>query len=242
MKFPKLMPLIIVTSVVSIFVVAGGFAVKKTEASYQIAKLEAKMEIKEDKVETKEVETETSKISNISEEEITLMNSLYEKNNEFVGIIKGISFEYPIYMSQKEDPYKYLHVDASNNKSIAGSIFEDVLSQDNKVILWGHHMKNGMFKFVDEMATNKEAFQKYSDMTYISYNGGNPVKYTLKAKYSFTGKDDENSHPTNPDFMQGKKITNGEVSNIDNQLILGTCNYSYNTAGHSFVVCEIIEE
>ena len=181
---------------------------------------------------------EDVKKESVTDEEKAILVAFYEENNEFIGLIKSDLITLPVYKSN--DNEKYLKVGQDGKKNHAGAIFEDTRSTDDSVVLWGHHMKTGMFKFVDQMATNKAVFNSMKDtFTFYSFKDGMAKKYQLNAMYALTGADTGNvdrDFPLSVNFLDNKEVTQGEVSEISNKLVMGTCNYGYTKKAHSYVV------
>ena len=101
---------------------------------------------------------ESSKENDIETEVNPDLQKLFEKNNDIVGWIKidGTTINYPV--MQKDNDY-YLYRDFDKNYSKYGTPFAadycDINLDDN-IIIYGHHMKNGMM-FADlEKYKNKE--------------------------------------------------------------------------------------
>lgn len=174
----------------------------------------------------------------VTEEEKAVLVAFYEENNEFIGLLKSDLITLPVYKSN--DNEKYLKVGQDGKRNAAGAIFEDTRSTENSVVLWGHHMKTGMFKFVDEMATNTNVFNSMKDsFVFYSFKDGETKKFQLNAMYALTGVDTgdvDRDFPLSTNFMDNKEVTQGEVSEVSNQLIMGTCNYGYTRKAHAYVV------
>lgn len=181
----------------------------------------------------KDVEKES-----VTEEEKEILVAFYEANNEFIGLIKSDSITLPVYKTTNNE--KYLKVGQNGKKNAAGAIFEDTRSTENDLVFWGHHMKSGMFKFVDQMATDKNIFDSMKDsFVFFSFKDGTAKKYQLNAMYALTGADTGNvdrDFPLSKNFLDNKEVTQGEVSEASNQLVMGTCNYSYTKKAHAYVV------
>ena len=181
---------------------------------------------------------EDVKKESVTDEEKAILVAFYEENNEFIGLIKSDLITLPVYKSN--DNEKYLKVGQNGKKNAAGAIFEDTRSTENDLVLWGHHMKTGMFKFVDQMATDKNVFDSMKDtFTFYSFKDGMTKKYQLNAMYALTGADTGNvdrDFPLSVNFLENKEVTQGEVSEISNKLVMGTCNYGYTKKAHSYVV------
>lgn len=181
---------------------------------------------------------EDVKKESVTDEEKSILVAFYEENNEFIGLIKSDSIILPVYKTTNNE--KYLKVGQNGKKNAAGAIFEDTRSTENSVVLWGHHMKSGMFKFVDQMATDKNIFDAMKDtFTFYSFKDGKAKKYQLNAMYALTGADTGNvdhDFPLSVNFLDNKEVTQGEVSEISNKLVVGTCNYGYTKKAHSYVV------
>lgn len=181
---------------------------------------------------------EDVKKESVTDEEKSILVAFYEENNEFIGLIKSDSITLPVYKTTNNE--KYLKVGQNGKKNAAGAIFEDTRSTENSVVLWGHHMKSGMFKFVDQMATDKNIFDSMKDsFVFFSFKDGTAKKYQLNAMYALTGADTGNvdrDFPLSVNFLDNKEVTQGEVSEISNKLVMGTCNYGYTKKAHSYVV------
>jgi len=57
--------------------------------------------------------------------------------------------------------------------------------------------------------------------------------------YALTGVDTgevDRDFPLSVKFLDNKEVTQGEVSEISNKLVMGTCNYSYTKKAHAYVV------
>lgn len=174
----------------------------------------------------------------VTEEEKAILVAFYEENNEFVGLLKSDLITLPIYKAS--DNEKYLKVGQNGKKNAAGAIFEDTRSTENDLVLWGHHMKTGMFKFVDQMATDKNTFNSMKDtFVFYSFKDGMAKKYQLNAMYALTGVDTgdvDRDFPLSEKFLDNKEVTQGEVSEASNKLVMGTCNYGYTKKAHAYVV------
>ena len=181
---------------------------------------------------------EDVKKESVTDEEEAILVAFYEENNEFIGLIKSDSITLPVYKTTNNE--KYLKVGQNGKKNAAGAIFEDTRSTENDLVLWGHHMKSGMFKFVDQMATDKNIFDSMKDsFVFFSFKDGTAKKYQLNAMYALTGADTGNvdsDFPLSVNFLDNKEVTQGEVSEISNKLVMGTCNYGYTKKAHSYVV------
>ena len=181
----------------------------------------------------KDVEKES-----VTDEEKEILVAFYEANNEFSGLLKSDSITLPVYKTNNNE--KYLKVGQDGKKNAAGAIFEDTRSSENDLVFWGHHMKSGMFKFVDQMATDKNIFDSMKDsFVFFSFKDGTAKKYQLNAMYALTGADTGNvdrDFPLSVNFLDNKEVTQGEVSEISNKLVMGTCNYGYTKKAHSYVV------
>ena len=181
---------------------------------------------------------EDVKKESVTDEEEAILVAFYEENNEFIGLIKSDSITLPVYKTTNNE--KYLKVGQNGKKNAAGAIFEDTRSTENDLVLWGHHMKSGMFKFVDQMATDKNIFNSMKDsFVFFSFKDGTAKKYQLNAMYALTGADTGNvdrDFPLSVNFLDNKEVTQGEVSEISNKLVMGTCNYGYTKKAHSYVV------
>lgn len=174
----------------------------------------------------------------VTEEEKEILVAFYEANNEFIGLLKSDSITLPVYKTNNNE--KYLKVGQDGKKNAAGAIFEDTRSSENDLVFWGHHMKSGMFKFVDQMATDKNIFDSMKDsFVFFSFKDGTAKKYQLNAMYALTGADTGNvdrDFPLSVNFLDNKEVTQGEVSETSNKLVMGTCNYSYTKKAHAYVV------
>lgn len=181
---------------------------------------------------------EDVKKESVTDEEKAILVAFYEENNEFIGLIKSDSITLPVYKTTNNE--KYLKVGQDGKKNAAGAIFEDTRSSENDLVFWGHHMKSGMFKFVDQMATDKNIFDSMKDsFVFFSFKDGTAKKYQLNAMYALTGADTGNvdrDFPLSVNFLDNKEVTQGEVSEISNKLVMGTCNYGYTKKAHSYVV------
>lgn len=181
---------------------------------------------------------EDVKKESVTDEEEAILVAFYEENNEFIGLIKSDSITLPVYKTTNNE--KYLKVGQNGKKNAAGAIFEDTRSTENDLVLWGHHMKSGMFKFVDQMATDKNIFDSMKDsFVFFSFKDGTAKKYQLNAMYALTGADTGNvdrDFPLSVNFLDNKEVTQGEVSEASNKLVMGTCNYGYTKKAHSYVV------
>lgn len=181
---------------------------------------------------------EDVKKESVTDEEEAILVAFYEENNEFIGLIKSDSITLPVYKTTNNE--KYLKVGQNGKKNAAGAIFEDTRSTENDLVFWGHHMKSGMFKFVDQMATDKNIFDSMKDsFVFFSFKDGTAKKYQLNAMYALTGADTGNvdsDFPLSVNFLDNKEVTQGEVSEISNKLVMGTCNYGYTKKAHSYVV------
>ena len=181
---------------------------------------------------------EDVKKESVTDEEEAILVAFYEENNEFIGLIKSDSITLPVYKTTNNE--KYLKVGQNGKKNAAGAIFEDTRSTENDLVLWGHHMKSGMFKFVDQMATDKNIFDSMKDsFVFFSFKDGTAKKYQLNAIYALTGADTGNvdrDFPLSANFLDNKEVTQGEVSETSNKLVMGTCNYGYTKKAHSYVV------
>lgn len=181
---------------------------------------------------------EDVKKESVTDEEEAILVAFYEENNEFIGLIKSDSITLPVYKTTNNE--KYLKVGQNGKKNAAGAIFEDTRSTENDLVLWGHHMKSGMFKFVDQMATDKNIFGSMKDsFVFFSFKDGTAKKYQLNAMYALTGADTGNvdrDFPLSVNFLDNKEVTQGEVSEASNKLVMGTCNYGYTKKAHSYVV------
>ena len=178
------------------------------------------------------------KKESVTDEEEAILVAFYEENNEFIGLIKSDSITLPVYKTTNNE--KYLKVGQNGKKNAAGAIFEDTRSTENDLVFWGHHMKSGMFKFVDQMATDKNIFDSMKDsFVFFSFKDGTAKKYQLNAIYALTGADTGNvdrDFPLSVNFLDNKEVTQGEVSETSNKLVMGTCNYGYTKKAHSYVV------
>lgn len=181
---------------------------------------------------------EDVKKESVTDEEKAILVAFYEENNEFIGLIKSDLITLPVYKTNNNE--KYLKVGQDGKKNAAGAIFEDTRSSENDLVFWGHHMKSGMFKFVDQMATDKNIFDSMKDsFVFFSFKDGTAKKYQLNAMYALTGADTGNvdrDFPLSVNFLDNKEVTQGEVSEISNKLVMGTCNYGYTKKAHSYVV------
>lgn len=181
---------------------------------------------------------EDVKKESVTDEEEAILVAFYEENNEFIGLIKSDSITLPVYKTTNNE--KYLKVGQNGKKNAAGAIFEDTRSSENDLVFWGHHMKSGMFKFVDQMATDKNIFDSMKDsFVFFSFKDGTAKKYQLNAMYALTGADTGNvdrDFPLSVNFLDNKEVTQGEVSEASNKLVMGTCNYGYTKKAHSYVV------
>lgn len=195
-----------------------------------------------EKEDSQDVQTESNvaevKKESVTEEEKAVLNTFYKENNEFIGLLKSDLITLPIYKTTNNN--KYLKVGQDGKKNAAGAIFEDTRSTENDLVFWGHHMKSGMFKFVDQMATDKDIFDSMrNSFVFYSFKDGKAEKYQLNAMYALTGVDTgevDRDFPLSKNFLDNKKVTQGEVSEISNKLVMGTCNYSYTEKAHAYVV------
>ena len=182
---------------------------------------------------------EDVKKESVTEEEKAVLNAFYKENNEFIGLLKSDLITLPIYKTANTKKYLKIGQDGKSKNS-AGAIFEDTRSTENDLVFWGHHMKSGMFKFVDQMATNKDIFDSMkSSFVFYSFKDGKAEKYQLNAMYALTGVDTgevDRDFPLSKNFLDNKEVTQGEVSEASNQLVMGTCNYSYTKKAHAYVV------
>lgn len=194
-----------------------------------------------EKEDSQDVQTESNvaevKKESVTEEEKAVLNTFYKENNEFIGLLKSDLITLPIYKTTNNN--KYLKVGQDGKKNAAGAIFEDTRSTENDLVFWGHHMKSGMFKFVDQMATDKDIFDSMrNSFVFYSFKDGKAEKYQLNAMYALTGVDTgevDRDFPLSKNFLDNKKVTQGEVSEISNKLVMGTCNYSYTEKAHAYV-------
>ena len=195
-----------------------------------------------EKEDNQDVQTESNvaevKKESVTEEEKAVLNTFYKENNEFIGLLKSDLITLPIYKTTNNN--KYLKVGQDGKKNAAGAIFEDTRSTENDLVFWGHHMKSGMFKFVDQMATDKDIFDSMrNSFVFYSFKDGKTEKYQLNAMYALTGVDTgevDRDFPLSKNFLDNKEVTQGEVSEASNQLVMGTCNYSYTKKAHAYVV------
>ena len=99
---------------------------------------------------------------------------------------------------------------------------------------------NEKYLKVDQMATDKNIFDSMKDsFVFFSFKDGTAKKYQLNAMYALTGADTGNvdrDFPLSKNFLDNKEVTQGEVSEASNQLVMGTCNYSYTKKAHAYVV------
>lgn len=196
-----------------------------------------------EKENNQDVQTESNvaevKKESVTEEEKAVLDAFYRENNEFIGLLKSDLITLPIYKTTNNNKYLKIGQDGKTKNS-AGAIFEDTRSTENDLVLWGHHMKTGMFKFVDQMATDKNIFDSMKDsFVFFSFKDGTAKKYQLNAMYALTGADTGNvdrDFPLSVNFLDNKEVTQGEVSEISNKLVMGTCNYGYTKKAHSYVV------
>jgi hypothetical protein len=195
-----------------------------------------------EKEDNQDVQTESNvaevKKESVTEEEKAVLNAFYKENNEFIGLLKSDLITLPIYKTTNNN--KYLKVGQDGKRNAAGAIFEDTRSTENDLVFWGHHMKSGMFKFVDQMATDKDIFDSMrNSFIFYSFKDGKAEKYQLNAMYALTGVDTgevDRDFPLSKNFLDNKEVTQGEVSEASNQLVMGTCNYSYTKKAHAYVV------
>ena len=127
-----------------------------------------------EKEDNQDVQTESNvaevKKESVTEEEIAVLNAFYKENNEFIGLLKSDLITLPIYKTTNNKKYLKIGQDGKSKNS-AGAIFEDTRSTENDLVFWGHHMKSGMFKFVDQMATNKDVFDSMkSSFVFYSFS------------------------------------------------------------------------
>ena len=196
-----------------------------------------------EKEDNQDVQTESNvaevKKESVTEEEKAVLNAFYNENNEFIGLLKSDLITLPIYKTTNNNKYLKIGQDGKTKNS-AGAVFEDTRSTENSVVLWGHHMKSGMFKFVDQMATDKDIFDTMkNNFVFYSFKDGKAEKYQLNAMYALTGVDTgevDRDFPLSVKFLDNKEVTQGEVSEISNKLVMGTCNYSYTKKAHAYVV------
>ena len=190
-----------------------------------------------------DVQTESSatdvKKESVTEEEKAVLDAFYMENNEFIGLLKSDLITLPIYKTTNNNKYLKIGQDGKTKNS-AGAIFEDTRSTEDSVVLWGHHMKSGMFKFVDQMAEHGDIFDSMKNsFVFYSFKDGKAKKYQLNAMYALTGVDTgevDRDFPLSAKFLDNKEVTQGEVSEASNQLVMGTCNYSYTKKAHAYVV------
>ena len=195
-----------------------------------------------EKEDNQDVQTESNvaevKKESVTEEEKAVLNAFYRENNEFIGLLKSDLITLPIYKTTNNN--KYLKVGQDGKRNSAGAIFEDTRSTENDLVFWGHHMKSGMFKFVDQMATDKDIFDSMrNSFVFYSFKDGKAKKYQLNAMYALTGVDTgevDRDFPLSTNFLDNKEVTQGEVSDTSNKLVMGTCNYSYTKKAHAYVV------
>ena len=196
-----------------------------------------------EKEDNQDVQTELNvaevKKDSVTEEEKAVLDAFYKENNEFIGLLKSNLITLPIYKTTNNNKYLKIGQDGKTKNS-AGAVFEDTRSTENRVVLWGHHMKSGMFKFVDQMATDGNVFDTMKDsFVFYSFKDGKAKKYQLNAMYALTGVDTgevDRDFPLSTKFLDNKEVTQGEVSEASNQLVMGTCNYSYTKKAHAYVV------
>ena len=196
-----------------------------------------------EKENNQDVQTESNvaevKKESVTEEEKAVLDAFYRENNEFIGLLKSDLITLPIYKTTNNNKYLKIGQDGKTKNS-AGAVFEDTRSTENSVVLWGHHMKAGMFKFVDQMAEHGDIFDSMKDsFVFYSFKDGKAKKYQLNAMYALTGVDTgevDRDFPLSTKFLDNKEVTQGEVSEASNQLVMGTCNYSYTKKAHAYVV------
>jgi hypothetical protein len=215
----------------------------KAEQNYNNESHDVVVDDSLEKEDNQDVQTESNvaevKKESVTEEEKAVLNAFYKENNEFIGLLKSDLITLPIYKTANNKKYLKIGQDGKSKNS-AGAIFEDTRSTENDLVFWGHHMKSGMFKFVDQMATNKDIFDSMkSSFVFYSFKDGKAEKYQLNAMYALTGVDTgevDRDFPLSKNFLDNKEVTQGEVSEASNQLVMGTCNYSYTKKAHAYVV------
>lgn len=166
--------------------------------------------------------------------------SLYEKNNDFVGwlTVDGTNIDYPVLQS-KDDPELYLRHDFNKQYDVHGSIFLisecNVFNGDN-LIIHGHNMRDGtMFsqlgKFADKAFCEEEHL-----ITFDTIYGETFWKPILVFKISSKGTESFPYHTITDfesanDYIERGKYTaiwdSGEDVPDDTRLLtLSTCEYT----------------
>ena len=187
---------------------------------------------------------ESSKENDIETEVNPDLQKLFEKNNDIVGWIKidGTTINYPV--MQKDNDY-YLYRDFDKNYSKYGTPFAadycDINLDDN-IIIYGHHMKNGMM-FADlEKYKNKEFYEKnkYIDLFILDKEKTLKRKYEIISVFKILATDEEfkyYEYHNLDEFTDYQEYVNkvkekslyetGNIAEYPEKLItLSTCEYS----------------
>lgn len=187
---------------------------------------------------------ESSKENDIETEVNPDLQKLFEKNNDIVGWIKidGTTINYPV--MQKDNDY-YLYRDFDKNYSKYGTPFAadycDINLDDN-IIIYGHHMKNGMM-FADlEKYKNKEFYEKnkYIDLFILDKEKTLKRKYEIISVFKILATDEEfkyyeyhnlDEFTAYQDYVNKVKEKSlyeiGNIAEYPEKLItLSTCEYS----------------
>lgn len=204
-----------------LLLVAGGYLFQ-TWAKYHEAALEYQklQKYRIEKTDKGTVEADGSKIRDLQKDEEDSVqidfDGLYAINEDIVAWIQipGIGVDYPVV--QGEDNEYYLHYTFERKANIAGSIFLDCRNRadftDNKVIMYGHHMKDG------SMFSNLEKYQddefRKGHGKVILYLPDQTVEYEVAECRQV------------PVWDLVYKNIDEEKENIPKQMILSTCSSS----------------
>ncbi len=207
---------------------------------------------------TVENEVHSAGLGEKAPEILPQFQKLYQQNSDFSGwiTIVGTGIDYPLMQPVPENSDFYLDHDYKGEEDINGSIFldarNDIQSQDDNLIVYGHNMKSGMMFGGLEQYLDAAYWKEHKTVTLqtlydqaeyeiiavclskVAAGGENDFQY-----YDFINAGSEEAFQLYVKRLQGMNVMGGklDISYGDKLLTLSTCS-NYTQDGRLFLVAK----
>lgn len=207
---------------------------------------------------TVENEVHSAGLGGKAPEILPQFQKLYQQNSDFSGwiTIVGTGIDYPLMQPVPENSDFYLDHDYKGEEDINGSIFldarNDIQSQDDNLIVYGHNMKSGMMFGGLEQYLDAAYWKEHKTVTLqtlydqaeyeiiavclskVAAGGENDFQY-----YDFINAGSEEAFQLYVKRLQGMNVMGGklDISYGDKLLTLSTCS-NYTQDGRLFLVAK----